>query len=390
MIQSRYLKSIFILSKPLIIFFLTLTFLVFLILFSGLLNTVFPYSETPQNHDETSVKWKYFTEHKDDYDIIFLGASTTHFGITPKIFDEFMAKEGKNIKSFNFGIQGANVSQLDFYLQKILAIKPANLKWIFLDCALDLYIVEFPRSLTDIYWHTPQKTLESFLLTLESNENWKIKAKKIYVNFQSFIYRWLGIGRVSNWWDEKILNLNFSKTDSLGSLFATSEDRLIQEAGYYAIDWRKDFDNWKKKFFNLELSNKYQKDLQEELAKLEEISQKSMYLVDNKYYYQGIKIIKNIVSRIENYNQLASKKIEPIFVIPPNLKANYNYSAIIQAYNLGYISTLFAYNKPQIFTTLFQLDRRADYGHLNYQGSKEYTLSLAEEFSQHLRNRRKS
>lgn len=390
MIQSRYFKRISVSSKPLVIFFWSSIFILFLILSTGLLNTVFPYSNTPQNHDETSVKWKYFTEHKDEYNIIFLGASTTHFGVIPKLFDDFIAKEGRDIKSFNLGIQGANVSQLDFYLQKILAIKPAKLKWIFLDCALDLYIVDFPRSLTDIYWHTPQKTIESFLLTLESNESWKIKAKKIYVNFQSFIYRWLGIGRVSNWWDEKILNLNLSKTDSLGSLFATSEDKLIEEAGYYAIDWRKDFENWKQKLFNVEPSNKYQKDLQEELAELQEINQQSMYLVDKNYHLQGIQIIKSIVSRIENYNDFVSEKIEPIFVIPPTLKANYNHSAIIQACNLGYISTLFAFNKPNIFTNLFQLDRRVDYAHLNHQGAKEYTLSIAEAFSQHLKNPTKS
>lgn len=136
--------------RPLFILLLNLLFILTLFLYNGFLNTVFPYSDIPQNHDETSVKWKYFSQHKDNYDIIFLGASTTHFGVIPKLFDKFMAKEGRNVKSFNFGIQGANPSQVDFYLQKILAIKPANLKWIFLDCALDLYIVEFPTSFRNI------------------------------------------------------------------------------------------------------------------------------------------------------------------------------------------------------------------------------------------------
>lgn len=386
MIQSSYFKKSSVSFKPLVIFSLSLIFMFFLILSSGLLNTVFPYSDTPQNHDETSLKWKYFTEHKDDYDIIFIGGSVTHFGVIPKLFDEFMLKEGSNIKSFNFGIQGANASQVDFYLQKILAINPANLKWIFIDCAFDLYIVEFPRSLTDIYWHTPQKTIESFQLTLETNESWKTKAKKIYVNFQSFFYRWLGIARVSNWWDEKILGLSLTKTDSLGSLSATSEDKIIEESGYYAIDWREDFDNWKKRFFNVEKSNKYQKDLQEELAKIQSFSQQDMLITDKNSHFQGIRIVKNIVSRIEHQNEHGSQKIEPIFVIPPTLEINYNNSAMLQAYNLGYISTLFAFNKPNIFANLFQLDRRVDAAHLNHQGAKEYTLSLAEEFSQHLKN----
>ncbi|MEH2225041.1 hypothetical protein [Nostoc sp.] len=367
--------------RPLVMFGYSLIFIITIIFSSGLLNVILPYYKTIQNLGEISVKWQYLTEHKDDYDAIFLGPSTTYFGVIPKLFDKYMTTEGKSVKSFNFGIAGANVSELDFYLQKILALEPANLKWIFLDCSVDLFTNIGSTSAQEIYWHTPRKTLENFQLILESSiDSWKVKLPYIYANFQSFIYRWLGIGQLSTLWQEAILNLDLSNSDPLAKV---SEDRLIQESGYYAIDWQEKAEKWKT-IFRANGLDTYQKNLKNEQTKLANLNSENTFNEPSTIY--GAKMMKNIASRIEQQQQINNKKMEAIFFIPPILEADSNPSAIYRAYKSGYIETLFSFNNPNNFTNLYELDRRIDSAHLNNQGAEEFTVLLASQFSQYLNN----
>ncbi|MFW9262308.1 hypothetical protein [Nostoc sp. CALU 546] len=364
-----------IVPRPVVIFIYSLIFILALISTTGFINTVLPSSMTPKNLGEVSIKFQYFTEHKDDYDVIFLGPSSTYYGVIPKVFDEFMVKEGKSIKSFNFGIPGANVSEIDFYLKKILALKPANLKWIFVDPLVNFFQFS-PTSAKEIYWHTPRKTIENVQLILASNLNWKRKIRYVYFNFKSFIYQSLGIGQLSSVWQEKILASNLLKSNSLEEI---SEERLIQEAGYYAMDWRKDIEDWKKDF-SLRFLDDYKQDLKK--ASPQNFNQE--ITPSNTYSLYGIKMIKEIAYKINNQKEISKNKIEPIFFIPPNLEFENN-NAIIKAYDLGYIPVLFAFNNPQRFANLYKLDHRIDRVHLNYQGAQELTLAMAEKFSQHLK-----
>ncbi|MBH8578102.1 hypothetical protein I8752_35200 [Nostocaceae cyanobacterium CENA369] len=364
--------------KQLVMFGYSLVFILTIILSSGFLNIILPYSKTIQNLGEISVKWQYFTEHKDDYNAIFLGPSTTYFGVVPKLFDEYMTTEGKNVKSFNFGISGANVAEIDFYLQKILELKPANLKWIFLDCSVDLFTNYGATSAQEIYWHTPGKTLENFKLILESSiDSWPVKVSYLSANFQSFIYRWLGLGQFANLWQEKILNIDLSNPDPLAKV---SEDKLLQESGYYAIDWQQKAEKWQT-LFRANGLNTYLKNLKKEQLKLADSD--SEFNTSSTIY--GVQMMRNITAKIKQFRQ-NNNKVEAIFFIPPLLEIDSNFSALYKAYKSGYIETLFNFNVPNKFTNLYEVNRRIDSAHLNHQGAQEFTLLLASEFKQHLNN----
>lgn len=363
-----------IVPRPLAMFFYSLIFMLALISTAGLINTVLPSYNIPQSLGNISTKFQYFTEHKDDYDVIFLGPSTTYQGVIPKVFDESMAANGKSVRSFNFGIMAANVAEMDFYLQKILALKPANLKWIFLDCLVNFFMEEAPTSAKNVYWHTPFKTIENFQLIAESTYTLKGKISGFYANSISFLYRWLGIGYFSNFWQQRADTL---PSDGLQKLM--SGDKLLQEAGYYSMDWMKNSEEWKENF-QLNYLESYQGRLKQAKSRSFDRDNTSTYPI-NSY---AIKIIKNIVSRIDNFEKISKNKVEPIFFIPPILDSDADHSYIMRAYDLGYISTLFAFNNPNTFAPLYELDRRADGRHLNQQGAQEFTRTLAAEFSQHL------
>lgn len=361
--------------RPVVMFFYSIIFMLALISTAGLINTVLPSYDTPQNIGDISMKFQYFAQHKDDYDVIFFGSSTTYQGVIPKVFDETMAANGKSIRSFNFGIMGANVAEMDFYLQKVLALKPAKLKWIFLDCLINLFLENAPSSPKNVYWHTPLKTIENFHLIAESTYSLKDKISGHYGNFISFIYRWLGIGYFSNFWQQKADTL-----PSYGLQQIVSGDKLLQEAGYYSMDWMKNSEQWKK-YFQSNYLESYQRRLEQAKSGVFEQDNLSTYPL-NSY---AIKILKNMVDRIDSYDKSSKNKVVPIFLIPPILDSDADHSSIMRAYDLGYISTLFAFNNPNTFATLYELDRRADGRHLNHQGAQEFTRALATEFSEHLK-----
>lgn len=358
-----------IVPKPLVIFVYSLIFMLALISTAGLINTVFPTSATRQSLGDISVKFQYFTEHKDDYDVIFMGPSTTYQGVIPKVFDETMAVNDQNMRSFNFGILAANVAEMDFYLQKILALKPANLKWIFLDCLDNIYMEESPTSAKNVYWHTPLKTIENFQLIAESTYSFRDKISGYSANLISFFYKWLGIGDFSNSWQQKL--------DPLSKRI--SGDKLLQEAGYYAMDWLEDHEEWKKTFQANYLEG-YKTRLKQAQSGLFERDNRSAYPLDSS----ALKIIKKMISRIDSQEEINKIKLEPIFFIPPILDSDSDHSALKRAYELGYISDLFAFNNPNTFATLYEMERRADARHLNHQGAQEFTRTLAEKFSEHL------
>jgi hypothetical protein len=356
-------------KRPLFMFLYSLVFLLAFIFTAGLINTVLPSFETPKSLGDVSVKFQYLTEHKDDYNIIFLGPSTTYQGVIPKVFDESMAANGNIVRSFNLGILSANVAEMDFYLQKILALKPANLKWIFLDCLVNSFVEEAPTAAKNVYWHTPIKTIENFQLIAESTLSWNVKILASYANSISFLYRWLGIGYFSNFWQQR--------SEALPE--GISGDKLLQEAGYYAIDWMKNSEKWKNNF-----ESNYLESYQQRLKQA-----KSGLLEDNTSTYPlnsyAIQLIKKLVYRIDNQENISKIKVEPIFLITPALDADIEHSAIMKAFDIGYIPTLFAFNNPNNFATFYEISRRSDERHLNYQGAQEFTRALAAKFSQHLK-----
>lgn len=360
-------------TRSVSIFAHSLIFMLTLILTTGLINTGFPPFQTPQGLGDISVKFQYFSDHKDDYDMIFLGPSITYHGIIPKVFDELMATKGHNVKSFNLGIPSANVAEIDFYLQKVLSLKPAKLKWIFLDCIFDvLNEKEQPTAAKNVYWHTPIKTIENFLLMAESNRSLPVKVKAFYTNFISFFYHWFGIGDFSNSWHQR--------EEVLGN--GISEDKLLQEAGYYAIDWM-DNGEKRKKFF---ISN-YGEVYQRRLKKAKEVVFELDNISTENHNYYAIKMVKKLVDKIYAFEKFTNIKIEPIFLISPALHPDFEHSAsaIRRGFYLGYIPTLFAFINPNKFPNLYEMSNRIDSLHLNHQGAQEYTYSLAAKFSEYLK-----
>jgi hypothetical protein len=78
------------------------------------------------SHFDLDEKLRYFTEHKDEFDLLFVGSSATFRNYVPRVVDAELAAEGLEITSFNFGVVGFRSFETDFMVKWILAQHPAR------------------------------------------------------------------------------------------------------------------------------------------------------------------------------------------------------------------------------------------------------------------------
>jgi hypothetical protein len=87
----------------------------------------------PEIDGGVSQKFRFFAEHKDEFDTLFIGSSRIYFQISPAIFDRVTRESGLPTHSFNFGIGGMYLPETSYLLEQILNLKPRNLRWVFIE-----------------------------------------------------------------------------------------------------------------------------------------------------------------------------------------------------------------------------------------------------------------
>ncbi len=87
---------------------------------------------TPIEQPELKVRLEHFLSHKDDYDILFLGASMMYRAINPIVFDGEMERQGCPVRSFNLSVPSLNIREEMHFLQRIAGAKSKRLRWIFM------------------------------------------------------------------------------------------------------------------------------------------------------------------------------------------------------------------------------------------------------------------
>ena len=97
--------------------------------------------------------------------VMFFGSSMTGAGFSPRQFDRALAKQGKEVTSFNFGFGGLNP-----YFQDLLSRRITE-QFIESDRRLKLAIIEFnPFQATKTRWNRALPNADAFVTMLASNK----------------------------------------------------------------------------------------------------------------------------------------------------------------------------------------------------------------------------
>ena len=129
-------------------------------------------------------KLKYFTEHQDEFDTLFVGTSHFYYAISPEIFDGITRENGRPTRSFNFGIDGMHPPENLYVLDQILKTRPRNLKRIFIEVSdVQVKWTENLRSHRLVYWHDWPRTELTLrkILNPRGDAPWLGKAARLWL-----------------------------------------------------------------------------------------------------------------------------------------------------------------------------------------------------------------
>ena len=129
--------------------------LAFVLVCAGL-NALLPFPEI----DVVSAELRFFQEHRDEFDTVFIGSSRIHHQVSPAIFDRVMGEAGHPTRTFNFGINGMFPPESGYVLERLLRTKPRRLKWVFIELD-ELETRRIPKaeaSRRSLYWHDWKRT----------------------------------------------------------------------------------------------------------------------------------------------------------------------------------------------------------------------------------------
>lgn len=340
-----------------------------------------------------------FAATKQNYNTIFIGSSRTYRHIIPSIFDAELQRRGYNITSYNFGIYAMQLPETYFLLQKILAMKPPGLQYVFID--IDSVNLDIPKEnrRTDrvISWHGWQQMPEIYRLIANQNQNWRQKKQLIQLHATPFLSNIGNLGQADrickgtatsiSGVGQNILMMPCPYIAAVTKSLNPSSDTGYKKPGadgYLSLDDEDDIMFIERRQEYLAKLDKYQAQvatlaeaLKNQAAQPNTSVQPEKSASETRSLNRRLKpyeadIIQKLVKAVTDAGAT------PIFFIHPVLKQE---AHLIEAHQKGYIPILLPFNQPAKFPALYDPDKRYDWYHLNHQGAEQFTQLLADEFA---------
>lgn len=90
-------------------------------------------ARTEQEVSAVTRKLQWLEQHKDDFNIVFVGSSRVFHGLSPRLFDEVASTRGQQSHSFNLGMDKMGMAQSMRIMRELVATGPRNLKYVFFE-----------------------------------------------------------------------------------------------------------------------------------------------------------------------------------------------------------------------------------------------------------------
>jgi hypothetical protein len=287
-------------------------------------------------------KWSYFQKHRDRIDVLFLGSSRFYHQIIPPQFDTAVGK----VRSFNFGYDGMWPPESFYLLRQILALRPAQLKWVVIDLMdINTQLDERNNStLRMAYWHDLAHTRLAFRDILESKFNPGQKFNLLAQHGRHCFSQILNLGRGADLLQQRLEGKKPRKKPYLWE--AT--------AGYEAGPARG-------------MEGK----LRDGFVTTVERLKLGLAPMPVRPVFRDA--LRDLIADIRRAGA------EPIFVIAPTINGRENFTEIPDG------ATVIPLNDPAKYPELFNPDKHYDAWHLNEKGAVDFTTLLAEKFVERMK-----
>ena len=281
-------------------------------------------------------KWSYFRENRDRIDVLFVGSSRFYHQIIPAQFDAAVGQ----VRSFNFGYDGMWPPESFYLLRKLLALRPAHLKWVVIDL-MDINTQLDERNnytMRMAYWHDLRHTALTFRDIVATRFHPEQK-------FDLFVQH----GRLCA---SQILNLGCG-ADFLKTRLIPSPPRktFIWEAGAG---------------FEPEPSRGMEGKIRDGFVMTVERLKTGIAPAPVRPVFRD--------ALHELIRDVRRAGAEPIFVIAPTINGRENFTEVPDGV------AVFGFNHPAEYPELFDPAKHYDAWHLNEKGAVDFTAILAEKF----------
>lgn len=312
-----------------------------------------------------AAKLDYFEQHKDEYDVVFIGSSRIFRGVDPRIVDAELASAGIPLRSFNLGIGGMGAFETDYLLRRVVEMKPARLKWvIFEGLAWDpgFRLTQNTYAARTVFWHAPAETRNALVATLHHDATWLEKADLFVTHVQLLLWRFANYGSGSSF----AAKLAGVRRDEFGR--ALTPEQLADGRGYQSLEILSDKDD-------ALLRAEMLADLKRIEGKIAEMSAERLKRPDLSGF--------DTEALRAQFRAVESIGAKLAYVLPPAVEAR---SELLGLHERGDIPLLFDFNQPDAYPDLFESSRRYDKDHLSRKGAEEFSHLLGAAFAERLKN----
>ncbi|HIG12610.1 MAG TPA: hypothetical protein EYG30_07435 [Planctomycetes bacterium] len=312
-------------------------------------------------------KWAWWDEHRQDFEVLFVGSSATAYGLVPGVFDQSLAARGHPLRSFNFGIGGMTGFEADHMVRQVLADPPPSLRYLFIevsDWSPRVYPGKFVYSPRMVYWHTPEMTLDALracLTVAEPTQGKDWRPRSAAYHGELFLRKQTGEGQGE-----------FTVRALLGrdseEVLPGAED-LERLHGYTDLDvigteeWAMHRERFLASF-----------DAYTNRAKALPGGNAAPIPVSGHYQVRWFE------------QQIAAARaagVQPIFYYAPRLASA---PLAYRLHEAGVLPVFFGYNQPDRYPQLYRFQSRFDENHLSRRGADLFSGLIANDFADYLDN----
>ena len=336
-------------------------------------------------------KLEHYRSAADGYDTVFLGSSHVYRSFVPEVFDGALAEQGREARSFNFGVQLPNLYETHYLLREILDEGEGSLRRVFceymtLTPQVDPQNAFLPRT---IYWHDLEETrvavararalateLEGGLrlapepshsitryFTRPFPVSWRIGAEHVL----HFMARALMVGRGKDV-AKGLLGRRHGQTSAVsaghGYLSLEAQRELLSARGQTANPYQRRHDH-------------FLSDLAGYHERVEALRRSPVVFGDEEWMNADLQQVDDLELIRMMVAECRRAGVEFVLVFMPGNSCNRPFESRLQE-ELGV--PVLRYNRPSEYPNLYEAGRRFDSGHLSAEGAIEFSRLLARDY----------
>lgn len=312
-------------------------------------------------------KIRYLEQNLDRFDVLFVGSSHLFRDVVPAVFDREMAALGHPVRSFNFGLGGMGPFEADYYLRRLLARRPASLRYVFVEAEeWDPEIYRRNRtSRRVVAWHDLPATLAAIRVSLASRRSVPQRLGLAQLHARLFFMRSTNLG------EGPALLEHFRAAD----VRRRERDRALLEAerGFVALG-------------EIGVAGEVTPGRREFLQSIDRYLENREALARRRR--EGRRLVPaHPADRVLLRDQVAAIRAagaEAVYLAPVILRPLDEYRELLER---GVIPMLLAFDDPVDHPDLFAVDVHYDANHLNREGAEAFSRRLARRFVEELGRR---